>query len=267
MGPPDENILGMGILHLHTWGPSDGRPILIVHGVTNTGARFRRLAEGGLAHARVVAPDLRGHGHSTWNPPWDAEQHVADLMAALDESGVARALVVGHSFGGLLALRLAATAPERVRSLVLLDPAAAFPAARAARLADEVRVDDGWASVEEARAERIALRPPHARDTVDDDLATFLDRGEDGRVRFRFSPPAAVAAWSEMARAVPSMARFPGEVTLVRAARADYVTDDLLASLRRDLGGRLKEIDVDAGHMLFWDAPDDVASIVREALG
>src|SRR4029077_14752926 len=44
---------------------------------------------------------LRGHGDSTWDPPWDAATHVADLLETLDAEGVERVAVIGHSFGGL----------------------------------------------------------------------------------------------------------------------------------------------------------------------
>jgi lipase len=253
----------MAVLHVHAFGPEDGPPVLVVHGVTNTGARYRRTAGQALADRRVLAPDLRGHNRSTWDPPWDAGTHVRDLLDTLDAAGVERAPVVAHSFGGLLALRLAAAAPGRVERIALLDPAVALPPERAGREAEAARRDDGWAGREEALAARLALRPPHARETVEEDLATFLERGADGRWRLRYSRPAAVTAWSEMARPPPSLGGYPGQVLLLAALRADYVTEALRSSLRRDLGGRLAERGVDAGHMLFWDAPEELAGALR----
>ena len=82
--------------------------MLALHGVTGHGARFRDLAERGLPELRWLAPDLRGHGRSTWDAPWGAEQHVDDLLGVLDAEGIERCAVVGHSFGGFLATHLAA---------------------------------------------------------------------------------------------------------------------------------------------------------------
>lgn len=257
----------MSALHLHAWGPADGRPVLVVHGVTNTGARYRALAEERLPGLRVLAPDLRGHGHSTWDPPWNAEALVADLVDTLDAAGVDTATVVGHSYGGMLAVHLAATAPERVGAVVLLDPAVAIASDRAIDNAEEARLDEGWATTEEARAEREALRPVHSRHTVADDLLTHLVTSDDGRVRLRFSRPAAVTAWGEMARPVPSLAGFSGPLTLVVALQEDIVTDALRTALRRDLGDRFTEVGIDAGHMLHWDAPDEVAALILAASG
>lgn len=256
----------MTALHVHAWGPGEAPPVLVVHGITGTGARYRRLAEGHLCGLRVLAPDLRGHAASTWDPPWTIERHVADLLETLDAAGVARATVVGHSFGGLISMHLAATAPERVGGLVLLDPAGALTPERAARESEIARLDEGWASLDEARAARLGLRPPHSRDTVEDDLTGFLREGPDGRFRFAFSRGASVTAWSEMARPAPALAAYPGRVALATALRADYVSDDLRAALRRDLGDRLSEHGIDAGHALFWDAPAASAALIRGAV-
>jgi lipase len=240
--------------------------VLVVHGVTNTGARYRGLAEEQLPGYRVVAPDLRGHGASTWDPPWSLDRHVEDLAETVAAVGLSRAAVVGHSFGGLLGMALAARHPDLVDRLALVDPAVALPPRMAAEHAEAARRDDGWPTRAEAREARLALRPDHARHTVDEDLATFLDEGADGRWRLRFSRPAAVTAWSEMAGPVPSLARYPGPVLLVPALRAGYVGDPLRAALRRDVGDRLRETLIDAGHMLFWDAPTELGAALREFL-
>lgn len=257
----------MPVLASHSWGDASSPAVLVVHGVTNTGARYRRLAEEGLPGYRVLAPDLRGHGSSTWDPPWDVATHVADLIETLDAAAIERAPVVGHSFGGLIAMALAGTAPDRVTGVVLLDPAVAMAPDWIAARAEETRRDEGWASLDEARRARRALRPPHAQNTVEEDLATFAQRGSDGRVRFRFSRTAAIAAWSEMARPAPSLAGFPGEVLLVPALHDAYVSDALRAALRRDLGDRLSERGVDSGHSVFWDAREEVAALVRDFVG
>ena len=111
-------------LHVHEWGDADAPPLVCLHGVTGHGERFKQLAEDRWAASfRVIAPDLRGHGQSGWEPPWTFSTHVADLIETIDALGIEQADWVGHSFGGRLVLELAAAHPERVRSAVLLDPA------------------------------------------------------------------------------------------------------------------------------------------------
>ena len=168
--------------------PERRPPVLAIHGVQGHGRRFRRLAEEALPEWSIVAPDLRGHGDSTWDPPWDAATHVDDLLATLDAEGVDRFDVIGHSFGGLLAMWLAAAAPDRVRRLLLLDPAVGLAPARMTAEAEVTRRDDGWASRAEALAARSADRPPKAIPDVIEDLDVHLAEGDDGRFRLRPSP-------------------------------------------------------------------------------
>ena len=166
---------------MHRFGAAEGAPLLAVHGVTGHGGRYRALAERGLPERRWMAVDLRGHGQSDWRAPWTAEQHVVDLLETMDGEGVERCDVVGHSFGGLLATHLAATAPGRVGKLVLLDPAIAQSGQDMLEAAEETRHDEGWGSEAEARAARAEGRPPQALPFVAADLDEALERGEDGR--------------------------------------------------------------------------------------
>ena len=70
----------------------------------------------------LLAPDLRGRGHSAGLPgPYGVAAHVTDLVAVLDHAGAKRVVLVGHSMGAYLVARLAAQHPERVAAVVLLD--------------------------------------------------------------------------------------------------------------------------------------------------
>jgi lipase len=245
---------------------ADPPPILAIHGVQGHGRRFRRLAEETLSGRTVLAPDLRGHGDSTWDPPWDGATHVDDLLETLDAEGVERVDVVGHSFGGLLATRLAASAPTRIRRMVLLDPAVALPPARMSAEAETTRHDEGWANRDEALAARSADRTPQAMPHVLEDLEVHLDQGADGRFRLRFSRPAVVAGWSEIARPAVSLAGWPGRALLVIGETGDYVMPWFRAALARDLGERLTERTIVSGHMVLWDALDETGALVRAFL-
>jgi len=123
-------------LHLHEWGDRGAPPVVCLHGVTGQGELFHRLAVEALADFRVLAPDLRGHGRSGWEPPWRIETYLADVIETVEAAGVERAVWVGHSFGGRLVIELAAAEPERIRGAVLLDPAIRIRPDRALPLAE-----------------------------------------------------------------------------------------------------------------------------------
>ncbi len=76
-------------LHVHEWGEPDAPPLICLHGVTGHGERFKRLAEERwAARFHVIAPDLRGHGRSGYEPPWTFATHVADLVETIDALGI-----------------------------------------------------------------------------------------------------------------------------------------------------------------------------------
>ena len=105
-------------------GPAAGEPVLLLHGLAASSATnwwipgiTRALTDAGF---RVIVPDQRGHGRS--DAPADGRYGpvlVDDALQVLDALQVPKAHVVGYSMGSLVALRLAALAPGRVRSLFL----------------------------------------------------------------------------------------------------------------------------------------------------
>ena len=112
-----------GDLTVGEWGPEDpGVPVVLaLHGIT-AHHRCWPLVAAGLPGVRVVAPDLRGRGRSGDLPgPYGLDQHAEDLERLLDELGVDPSVVVGHSMGGFVAVRLAGRLGARVRALVLVD--------------------------------------------------------------------------------------------------------------------------------------------------
>jgi non-heme chloroperoxidase len=102
-------------------GPVDALPIVLLHGLSDTHRSFDQLWPHLPAHVRVVALTLRGHGDS--DRPADGytmPAMAADVAAAMDVLRVGPAVVVGHSMGARVALRVALDHPSRVRKLVFV---------------------------------------------------------------------------------------------------------------------------------------------------
>ena len=110
-------------VHNETWGT--GLPLVALHGGGSSSAQWQRVAAVLQDGHRVVAPDLIGFGRTgAWPEPGGVTHDLqADLVATLIERNVGGAAdVVGHSYGGATAVRLALRRPELVRSLVLVEP-------------------------------------------------------------------------------------------------------------------------------------------------
>lgn len=105
-------------------GPAAGPPLLLVHGLGESGLCFEHLLQAPeLAGWRLLVPDLPGYGRSPW--PAGAVQGLADqadfLCAWLARRREGPAVVVGHSMGGVVALLMAEGHPAAVRAVVDVD--------------------------------------------------------------------------------------------------------------------------------------------------
>lgn len=100
-----------------------GTPLLLLHGNWGSSVWWEPLLERLPAGRRALAPDLRGRG-STRGPDSDYRipSLAADVLAFADALGIARFDLVGHSLGSCLAMEIALTHPERLRSLVVVSP-------------------------------------------------------------------------------------------------------------------------------------------------
>ena len=101
-------------------GGAAGLPVVLVHGWTGAAANWVELAPLLAQRHRVLVPDLPGHGGSSPLPAAPNLDAYADRVSMVAErEGMLPAVVVGHSLGGLVALRLAVRRPNEVRALVL----------------------------------------------------------------------------------------------------------------------------------------------------
>jgi lipase len=237
-------------LHVLRWGPDTGLPVVCLHGVMGNAARFRRLVETHLADRDVRAFDLRGHGASGWDPPWNLDAFLADVRETFDAEGIAQADLVGFSFGGRLALELAARDPGRVRRLALLDPAIHMDPKVAEAFAEASRQDVSFATADEAVDARMGMLAHASRAEVEEDIAPSLVSGDDGRLRHPVRLSAVVAAYGEMARRPDIPSAHP--TLLVRAAEG-IVDDRQQELLTAALGVRLSVVDVPGSHSVMWD--------------
>ena len=107
--------------HYRDWG-GKGQPIVLLHGLASQSHIFDLVAPLLTREAHVVALDQRGHGESDKpDAGYGFENVVADLLAFLDALKIKRTILVGHSWGGNVALQFAATHPDRAAALVFVD--------------------------------------------------------------------------------------------------------------------------------------------------
>ena len=259
-------------LHTNRYGPTGPARILAVHGLTGHGQRWETLANRHLPEFAIVAPDLIGHGRSSWAAPWTIEANVAALAALLEADASGPVTVVGHSFGGAVALSLAATRPDLVAALVLLDPAVGLDGGWMREIADAMLESPDYPDRDEARADKTSGSWGEVADADPAELERELDEHlielPNGRLGWRISVPATMSYWSELTRPA-ELPRAGTPTTLIRATttKPPYVSDELVSALDARLGSDFALLDLACDHMVAQAKPAETAAVIRGLAG
>jgi len=124
------------------WGDAAGKPLVCIHGTRDHGASWGGMAAGLTAQGySVIAPDLRGHGHSDHvgpNERYQLRDFVGDLDQLFDQLQLDDVTLVGHSLGSIIAVLYATVRPQRIRHLVLVEPTLSPARAQPQRFTDQL---------------------------------------------------------------------------------------------------------------------------------
>ena len=129
MKPARDEYIVAGDLTFHyiQWG-EQGQPLVCIHGITANASCFQAFADGLADDHRVFAYDLRGRGDSDKpESGYSVPIHAADLAEIIDELGLDRPVIIGHSLGAYIGVYFAAHHPEKLSKLVLVDGGAPLP--------------------------------------------------------------------------------------------------------------------------------------------
>lgn len=229
-----------GDTHVLVGGPEGAPSVVMLHGALASSAHVLRELAPLLGHFRVYAVDVVGQSVKSADarPSVTNNEYGEWLADVLDALSLPRALIVGVSWGGFVAIRLAAHAPERIGKLVLLVPAGVVSGPAWAGFAKMGLPLLVYRLFPSERARDRLLR--HLMTSTDDDWATYL--GDAFRAYSLDIRVPALARPEELARlTAPTMVvaadqdlSFPGKALLARARTLfpSLVEEELLADCR-----------------------------------
>ncbi|HPE48690.1 MAG TPA: alpha/beta hydrolase [Hyphomonas sp.] len=123
-GPTSHSFISQRLrLHYVDWGNEGAPTLVLVHGGRDHCRNWDWVAERLRDRWHIVAPDLRGHGDSAWSEDgeYSLRANVYDLAQLIHQLNAGPVTLVGHSYGGNIALRYAGIYPEMVRKLVAIE--------------------------------------------------------------------------------------------------------------------------------------------------
>ncbi|MGZ8600260.1 MAG: alpha/beta fold hydrolase [Actinomycetota bacterium] len=259
-------------------GPDSGPPLVLLHGGSNRWQRWESILSPLIERWHVFAPDLRGHGGSSWtHGDYTIRSFTDDVVAFLDRAVLEPPALFGHSLGAEVAVWAAARRPGRVRALVVGDGAFTCPGAEPMieRQRKQLDFQRRYAG-SDMESEELALLMPdfpfgrdeegraiRARDVLGDEHPEYLEWAE----MMRAQDPSFLDALSDYGRfcagyGLDLLPSIPCPVLILRAGREGALTA-AEAETALDLlpDARLITLE-DAGHGMHGEAPDLVLGAV-----
>jgi pimeloyl-ACP methyl ester carboxylesterase len=264
-------------LYARDYGPPNATTcVLCMHGLTRNSADFAWLARHLADRYRVICPDQRGRGRSDYDPDkanYHPDIYVKDMVQLLDHLGIGRLVLIGTSMGGLMAMLMGASMPERISGIVLNDVGPEVSAAGIERIRGYVGKMSPPASWEEAASQAefangIAFPDHSAADWMAFARRTYVER-DYGRPVPAYDPAIAEGLAPTANTAIPpdlwplwdALGSIP--IMAIRGALSDILTVETLGRMSERHPGMVSVTIPNRGHAPMLDEPDAVVAIDR----
>lgn len=259
---------GRGTLSVCVYGDPDALPLLLLHGGGLTARSWQRVSASLIADYCCIAPDLLGHGDSTWSE--DGEYSIAEYAKDIAELVEALELpplpVVGHSLGGLIATAFASRSTHPT-AVVLVD-VGLEPRQEGAKNVVHFMEDtrSPYASIDDLVEEALRFNPRRDATILRDTLQQNMLQLGDGRWRWKYDQrffPSRVGGFEEERvelRAAASRIECP--MLIIRGRDSRVLTEDAaVRTAARFSDSRVATV-AEAGHTPHGDNPDGFLDVL-----
>lgn len=235
-------------------------PVVLIHGLFGSLDNLSVIARGLQADCPIMQVDLRNHGQSPRADNMAYDAMAQDLLETLDDAGIGRFAVIGHSMGGKVAMALSAIAPDRITQMIVIDMA---PVPYATRHHDEIfdalnAVSDAGIT---ARSEAAALmRETLAEEGVIQFLLKSFQQGE-----WRFNVPVLWQCYDQII-GWETRPAWSGSVLFIRGEASPYLADAYRDALLTQFPHARAHVIAGAGHWVHAEKPDAVLRAIRRFL-
>jgi pimeloyl-ACP methyl ester carboxylesterase len=255
-------------LCVRDWGA--GRDAcLLIHGFGEGAYVWNRFAPSAIDLFRTLAVDLCGHGDSSWDEMgryW-VESHVADVLHVIQTLRLDRLVLVGHSMGGDVALRVAAALPSEVIGLALVDFGPDPSPEGAARVRSDFNESmRTWASVEEYASWLQQRRPLVDFGVIQELAAGALRPAADGSFRPKCDPGMGRDNAVEQMYIWQLIKRIACPVLVVRGVGSAVFSDSRMRQMNDALQNGCTRVVNQAGHAVMNDNPEGFAEALNPFL-
>lgn len=238
-----------------------GFPLVILHGLFGSSDNWAPLAKKLGERFTVFTVDLRNHGRSPHSEEFSYAVMAEDIREFLEQRGLARAHLLGHSMGGKAAMEFALRHPARVAKLVVVDMAPkVYPPVHVplfeAMLGLDLNLFRERGEIDAALAKKIHDMK------VRQFLLKNVARDDAGKFRWKLNVAGIYQNYPRLKEAIEPGRTFDGTVLFVKGGNSEHIIVNDEAQIRRLFPKARVEKLAEAGH---WVHADDPAGLVRIA--
>ena len=242
-----------------------GDAVILLHGMFGSLSNLGVVARTLVDRYRVISVDLRNHGESPHAAVMSLSTMAADIVELMDDLGLSRAILIGHSLGGKIAMQVALTNPERVDALVVADIApVTYQNNENPALVGLVRLSQ---TALENRSAADSLMANYVEDAVTRGfLLKNLYRTSDGNFGLKLNVPAIVDNYGTELVAAPLGDSYNGPTLFLKGETSAYIQAKHEPIIRKMFPRCQLSVVAGAGHWLHAEQPDAVTRLIATFL-
>lgn len=243
----------------------EGKPLVILHGLFGSADNWFSIARELDKEFTMYLVDQRNHGDSPHSSAWNYDLMVEDLKELLDDEGLDKANLMGHSMGGKTVMNFALKYPERVEKLIVADIAPRYYPVHHESILEGLNSLDLKAINSRKEADE-ALAKYISEPGIRQFLLKSLGRDAEG-FAWKINLPVITKNIENVGEALPEGESFDGPTLFLAGANSHYIQQKDLPEILEFFPNYELEFVKNAGHWLHAEQPHAVVEEIRRFLG
>jgi pimeloyl-ACP methyl ester carboxylesterase len=242
-----------------------GDPVIIMHGLFGASDNWLTIGKALAEHYKCFLLDLRNHGRSPHSPELNYDDMSEDLYEFLTDFNLRTVSVIGHSMGGMTAMKFALEYPHRVAKLVVVDIAPRpYPVMHGEILAGLKAIPAASLHTRKEADKILAAYVPSLR--IRQFLLKSLQRTDKGRYAWRINLDAISDHVKDIGSGISGDNIFEKPTLFIRGGKSDFITDQDLPLIKKKFPQSNVTTIAGGTHWLHAEKPDELIQLLREFL-
>lgn len=242
-----------------------GNPLIVMHGVFGSSDNWQSVGKVLAEGYKVFLVDLRNHGNSPHSDEFTYEAMAKDVIELMDDEGLDKAHILGHSMGGKVAMHLATQFSERVNKLIVVDIAPKYYPPHHQQIFEGFHAVD-LKSLETRKDADEQMGKVISNFGVRQFILKNLNRTKEGNFEWKLNLSAIEKAIENVGKSIDEEVSFDGACLFIGGSKSDYITPEDHDLIRSHFKSATIVSIKGAGHWVHAEKPEELIKSVSQFL-